>query len=225
MGLPDRTAVHSGPRHLPDLKVIIMISASAAQRMGLKLVLSFAVTLMVGCSPADKQEHAEEVSAQGPAANTKPASADEPASTGAKALAPVRKAVAELPVLKSSTACNIDQFGAVGSTILASSYTKADGPLSVGGWIVREDGQGVPTNVWLRLEDTAKQYVWEIDVPVGGIREDVAQARSNPALANSGFSALVDMQGIPIGRFHLYLAYQVAGGEFGCDNGVQFDVY
>ena len=94
----------------------------------------------------------------------------------------------------------------------------------MGGWVVREDGQGIPAIVWLRLEDTAKQYVWEIDVPVGGVREDVAQARSNPALVNSGFSTLVDMQGIPTGRFHLYLAYQVPGGEFGCDNGVQFDI-
>ena len=200
-----------------------MISASASQQTGLKLALSFALTLIVGCSPTDEQKHVEEMRVQKPVAKTEPALADE--SAGAKVLAPVRKAVAELPVLKSSTACNIDQFGGVGSTIFASSYTKADGPLSVGGWVVREDGQGVPTNVWLRLEDTAKQYVWEIDVPVRGVREDVAQARSDPALAKSGFSALVDMQEMPAGRFHLYLAYQAGGSEFGCDNGVQFDVY
>lgn len=207
------------------------MSVPAAPLMGLKLVLSVAVALMVGCSPADKQEHADEMRAdemraQDPVAITQPAPADEPASAGAKALVPVRKAVAELPVLKRSSECNIDQLGAVGGTILEPSYTKTDGPLSVGGWVVREDGQGVPTNVWLRLEDATKQYVWEIDVPVDGVREDVARARSNPALVKSGFYTLVDMQEIPTGRLHLYLAYRdrVVGGEFGCDNGVQFDV-
>lgn len=221
MGLPDWAAVHSGVR-FPDLKVTIMVSASAAQRTGLTLALAFAATLMVGCSPTDRQGPAEGQSAQDPATSAKAVPLDE--AGGAKVLAPAKRAVAELPVLKSSAACNIDQLGAMGSASLESTYTKADVPLSVGGWVVEEDGQGVPTNVWLRLEDVSKQYVWEVAVPVGGAREDVAHARSNPALGRSGFSALVDMREIPPGRFHVYLAYQAADGQYGCDNGVHFDV-
>ena len=205
----------------PDLKVTIMVSVSAAQRTGLKSPLLFALALMAGCSPAGKEGHAEIQPAQGVVTDS--ASVPEPVATSTKALVPLKKAVAELPVLKSSGACNIDQLGVVGSAGLAPVFMKSDLPLSIEGWVAREDGQGVPTNAWLRLEDAAKQYVWEIDLPVGGVRADVAEARSNPALVNSGFSALLDMREVPPGRFHLYLAYQ-AGGEFGCDNGVQFDV-
>lgn len=120
-----------------------------------------------------------------------------------------------------SALCNLEGVGDAsfsGETLVVNSSA----PALLRGWVGLESTKTAPASTIVRIEavsDFAK--AWEVALPVGESREDVAAANSSPGLSNAGFSGAVDLSALPADTYRVYVRFEGDDTHYFCDNGRQ----
>lgn len=120
--------------------------------------------------------------------------------------------------IKPSSLCNLEFLG---NQKLGMEPVKVDGDsIILKGWLGDAETRATPTQgaLYFAAANNMAQ-VWEIDLSLGGKREDVAKFHSAPGLAQSGFVQDVPLTGLPNGTYRVYLGYSKQGQKYRCDNG------
>lgn len=120
--------------------------------------------------------------------------------------------------IKPSSLCNLEFLG---NQKLGMEPVKVDGDsITLKGWLGDAETRATPTQgaVYFATASNMAQ-VWEIDLSLGGKRDDVAKFHSAPGLAQSGFVQDVPLAGLPNGTYRVYLGYSKQGQKYRCDNG------
>lgn len=118
--------------------------------------------------------------------------------------------------LEAITSCNLEnaagaRFGAAPVRL----YRRAPAPLS--GWAAL--GSSPPQRVHLlALSASDPGHAWQVELPTGVVREDVAAYFRSPAMRRSGFAAHVDFSALAPGRYRLLLLYGDGPQRRRCDN-------
>jgi hypothetical protein len=112
--------------------------------------------------------------------------------------------------------CHIDQ---INGRMAAGAPLDHDGVGRFKGWI-GSSSTGIPPKTFQVLLVGGGRYAAE--GRTGEPRPDVAKFLKRPNLATSGFHLDARMSEVPIGRYHVVLAYMAAGRRITCDSG--FDV-
>jgi hypothetical protein len=116
------------------------------------------------------------------------------------------------PAYKISTLCNLE-------SVDGAAFGNADAPIdrapTVEGWLAM-DG----TNAQFVLAREDKAIVASYPLQATRARPDVAQAFASQGVgAETGFRRTLQLEGVPAGRYHAYLAYMGSQGAVACDNG------
>lgn len=116
------------------------------------------------------------------------------------------------PAYKISALCNLESVDGV-------AFANADAPIdrapTVEGWLAVD---GKDAQFVLARED--KAIVASYPLQATRARPDVAQAFASQGVgAETGFRHTLQLDGVPAGRYHAYLAYMGSQGAVACDNG------
>jgi hypothetical protein len=116
------------------------------------------------------------------------------------------------PAYKISTLCNLE-------SVNDAAFGDADVPIdrapTVEGWLAMD---GTDAQFVLARED--KAIVASYPLQATRARPDVAQAFASQGVgAETGFRRTLQLEGVPAGRYHAYLAYMGSQGAVACDNG------
>ncbi len=194
-----------------------------SQMILLSVAASFAVVI-TGCNeaPPDSQSGrnpASAVATQSGAEQAPPA-----ASQSAAEHAPPAASVQTPPVVllraldgkvvegaKTVRQCSVDQVS--GSLVTDSSSIKKGADVTVIGWS-SDDTFNVPAQVTLVLEGA---QMYGATMSTGQPRPDVAKALGREGLANSGFSASIDISAAEPGDYKVMVLMQASDGSQLCD--------
>ena len=116
------------------------------------------------------------------------------------------------PAYKISTLCNLE-------SVNGAAFANADAPIdrtpTVEGWLAVD---GKDARFILARED--KAIVASYPLQATRARPDVAQAFASQGVGTeTGFRHTLQLEGVPAGRYHAYLAYMGSQGAVACDNG------
>jgi len=115
----------------------------------------------------------------------------------------------------AATLCNVEFVDGVAFT---AAPMPVAAPVAIRGWL-GSDG-GAPRNPRLLLVDGAGAVAAQFALTLDRARPDVVRAYPGRAgLQRSGFELRVDPAALAPQDYHLYLAYDSAGGPHACDNG------
>lgn len=134
-------------------------------------------------------------------------------------LAPLSTEKASTEQLSQAKLCSLDGLGektfASGQVNLSTQM-----PVLIHGWAgIGEGTVSAPSSVLIRFKQIeADGPVWGVEVPVGGRREDVANAQGAPALMNSGLDSVLDLSNLPKARYQVSLIYG-ENTKYICDGG------
>lgn len=134
-------------------------------------------------------------------------------------LAPLSMPEASTEQFSQAKLCSLDGLGektfASGRIDLSAKM-----PVLLHGWAgIDEIAIRAPSTVLIRFESIEVDgSVWGAEVPVGGRREDVANAQRAPSLMNSGLDSVLDLSNLPKGRYKVLLTYG-ENNKYICDGG------
>lgn len=112
---------------------------------------------------------------------------------------------------ESSAKCNLD---AIDGAPPGSKPLSHDGSVLFEGWAASNDGAAVPDAAMIVL---LGQQAFEVRVPTGAPRPDVAAANHEPALANAGYAINADMAAVTAGSYTVELRYAAGGKAWRCE--------
>jgi hypothetical protein len=135
----------------------------------------------------------------------------------AHAVAPAALAAAPAQVAQALPAalCNLEFAGDVA---FGADVMPVNAPVAIRGWLGSDDG--APRDPRLLLVDGTGAVAAQYPLTLDRERPDVVRAYpGRDGLQRSGFEVRVDPAALAPQDYHLYLAYDAAGGRHACDNG------
>lgn len=117
-----------------------------------------------------------------------------------------------------SGSCNV---GYINGANYAKEVTVERGtPIGLGGWIIDKTHKNVPAHAWIILAGADEAASSDAPITFWTSQPDVMEAFGGaPGYARAGFLITIQTGHVPVGRYHLYVKYQVGSDFYTCDNG------
>jgi hypothetical protein len=111
---------------------------------------------------------------------------------------------------RSVGACALDQVD--GAQVTGSAHVRKGNSAKVTGWS-SDENLNAPPHVTFVLAD---QHSFGALIPTGQPRPDVAASLNGPALANAGYSSMIDFSAVPPGDYKVKIWVQEASDSQLC---------
>ena len=120
--------------------------------------------------------------------------------------------------------CNLESLDAKPFPATAALMVKA-GRFKLAGWLLPEHSRQTRSSATLLLTSEANGARWQAPLAIASQRPDVLSNNHAVDTGNAGFNELLDLTGIPSGRYRLSLDFDDLGQSYTCDNGrvIQID--
>ena len=144
----------------------------------------------------------------------------EPSTKGTTAVAPISSYTPGTAPAKLISYCNLEAVGAVAFQSGPVELTPRK-QIVFKGWI--DASELTKPSYWLRFDDQSANRYLQAPVTLMVPRPDVASAHAGAPLI-SGFSQTLPVNGLPAGRYHVYIVVSSDGETYTCDNGRHVEV-
>ena len=184
-----------------------------AIRLGLNAAMGLVMASLAACHEPSQGQAPVSVSQAKPSVTPTPNAAQQTVTLQPVALQATVVKQQLLPI----HGCNIETADGAGYTTMLTRSRGA--AIELRGWVIDTMQHDVPDKAVLRLENQNQQAAWTVPLQPHLVRADVAQANGGlTTYTPSGFDISVATSALPVGHYHLYIEYAVAGKSYACDN-------